>query len=178
MTYGITARVAFDNKCKDQVQAELITAVREGAEATGEHKASKEKAENTGKDKANDLLGVLLDLQEHGELEVPLTMNNIQENNIKAVLLDIFTAWIESGMGNVRNAENTKSNEKGTSRGEAGLLYKRQCRGKRSSGIEILKGSNQRDFESTLLFLCCFQENVVKVVRLMDMGYLLKPKSL
>lgn len=47
-----------------------------------EHKASKEEAEDTGKDKANDLLGVLLDLQEHGELEVPLTMNNI-----KAVLL-------------------------------------------------------------------------------------------
>ncbi|XP_021833918.1 premnaspirodiene oxygenase-like isoform X2 [Prunus avium] len=136
MTYGITARVAFGNKCKDQVQEELITAVREGAEATGgfevadvfpstkilqvisgkrpklekihrkidmildnivkEHKASKEEAENTGKDKANDLLGVLLNLQEHGELEVPLTMNNI-----KAVLLDIFTAGSETSSSTV-----------------------------------------------------------------------------
>ncbi|VVA33932.1 PREDICTED: cytochrome P450 [Prunus dulcis] len=166
MTYGITARVAFDNKCKDHVQEELITAVREGAEATGgfkvadvfpsikilqviKHKASKEEAENTGKDKANDLLGVLLDLQEHGELEVPLTMNNI-----KAVLLDIFTAWSETSSSTVEWAmsemlKTPKSDEKGTSRGEAGLLYKRQCRGKPSSGIEILKGSNQRDFEST-----------------------------
>lgn len=40
MTYGITARVAFDNKCKDQVQEELITAVREGAEATGGFKVA------------------------------------------------------------------------------------------------------------------------------------------
>lgn len=40
MTYGITARVAFDNKCKDHVQEELITAVREGAEATGGFKVA------------------------------------------------------------------------------------------------------------------------------------------
>ncbi|KAI5334252.1 hypothetical protein L3X38_024385 [Prunus dulcis] len=113
MTYGITARVAFDNKCKDHVQEELITAVREVGlrpklekihrkidmildNIVKEHKASKEEAENTGKDKANDLLGVLLDLQEHGELEVPLTMNNI-----KAVLLDIFTAWSETSSSTV-----------------------------------------------------------------------------
>ncbi|PQQ17256.1 hypothetical protein Pyn_13806 [Prunus yedoensis var. nudiflora] len=71
MTYGITARVAFGNKCKDQVQEELITAVREGAEATGS-------------------------FEEHGELEVPLTMNNI-----KAVLLDIFTAESETSSSTV-----------------------------------------------------------------------------
>lgn len=47
-----------------------------------EHKASKEEAETTGKDTSNDLLGVFLNLQEHGELEVFLTMKNI-----KAVLL-------------------------------------------------------------------------------------------
>lgn len=35
MTYGITARVVVGNKRKDMVQEELITAVREGANATG-----------------------------------------------------------------------------------------------------------------------------------------------
>lgn len=33
MTYGMTARVAFGNKCKEHEA--LITAVREGEEATG-----------------------------------------------------------------------------------------------------------------------------------------------
>lgn len=130
MTYGMTARVAFGNKCKEHEA--LITAVREGAEATGgfavadvfpsvkilhvisgmrpklekihreldkilenivkDHKASKSK----GKDRANDLLSVLLNLQELGDLEVPLT-----NDHIKAVMLDIFTAGSETSSSTV-----------------------------------------------------------------------------
>ncbi|KAM1696207.1 hypothetical protein ACFXTN_027763 [Malus domestica] len=76
MTYGITARVVVGNKRKDMVQEELITAVREGANATGgfevddifpsikilhihiveDNRDSKEAAETRGKDITDDLL--------------------------------------------------------------------------------------------------------------------------
>ncbi|EOY12074.1 Cytochrome P450 [Theobroma cacao] len=51
-----------------------------------EHKASKGMAKS-GEGESDDLVDVLLTLQEHGNLEFPLTTDNI-----KAVLLDIFIA--------------------------------------------------------------------------------------
>ncbi|KAL4618677.1 hypothetical protein ACB092_06G027800 [Castanea dentata] len=55
-----------------------------------EHKG-REAMTKTGKGKADDLVDVLLNLRGHGDLEFPLT-----SNNIKAVILDIFIAGSET----------------------------------------------------------------------------------
>ncbi|PRQ33166.1 putative tabersonine 16-hydroxylase [Rosa chinensis] len=112
MTYGMTARVALGNKCKEHEA--LITAITEDAEATcrfavtdvfpsikvlhvisgmrpklekihrgldeilenivKDHKATKTR----GMDGENDLLSFLLNLQQLGVLEVPLTNDHIK----------------------------------------------------------------------------------------------------
>ncbi|XVF77849.1 hypothetical protein PTKIN_Ptkin14bG0080200 [Pterospermum kingtungense] len=54
-----------------------------------EHKASKEMTK-TSEEESDDILDVLLTLQENGDLEFPLTTDNI-----KAVILDLFLAGTE-----------------------------------------------------------------------------------
>uniref|UniRef100_A0A7N2M8I6 Cytochrome P450 n=1 Tax=Quercus lobata TaxID=97700 RepID=A0A7N2M8I6_QUELO len=81
LTFGITATAAFGKKCKDQEA--FITLAKENLEVAGGFSVSNVEAmTKTGKGKADDLVDVLLNLPEHGELEFPLT-----SNNIKAVIL-------------------------------------------------------------------------------------------
>ncbi|KAK8300160.1 hypothetical protein V6Z12_D05G369300 [Gossypium hirsutum] len=97
MSYAITARAAFGKKCKDQEA--FISAAAEESKIHGEtdrivgnivndHKESRAKGRSEDEDQ-EDLVDVLLRLQEDGEF--PLT-----DNNIKAVLLDVFTAGSET----------------------------------------------------------------------------------
>ncbi|GLT56612.1 hypothetical protein SLA2020_296420 [Shorea laevis] len=57
-----------------------------------EHQANKGTEKSSGEDhEEDDLLDVLLDLKDHGELRIPLTIANI-----KAIIMDLFTAGGES----------------------------------------------------------------------------------
>ncbi|KAK8527028.1 hypothetical protein V6N12_054256 [Hibiscus sabdariffa] len=57
-----------------------------------EHRADRLKTSKSGdNDEQNDLVHVLLNLQEHGNLEIPLT-----DSNIKAVIQDMFSAGGET----------------------------------------------------------------------------------
>ncbi|XP_061978092.1 desmethyl-deoxy-podophyllotoxin synthase-like [Populus nigra] len=56
-----------------------------------EHRARKAEGNSSNESKADDLVDVLLDLQEHGKLDFSLTTDNI-----KAVILDLFIAGTET----------------------------------------------------------------------------------
>ncbi|KAK8300152.1 hypothetical protein V6Z12_D05G368800 [Gossypium hirsutum] len=102
LSYGITARAAFGKKCKDQEA--FISVVTEETKIHGEadmilgnivndHKESRAKGRSKDENKEN-LVDVLLRIQEDGEF--PLT-----DNNVKAVILDIFSAGSETSAGAV-----------------------------------------------------------------------------
>ncbi|KAH1063713.1 hypothetical protein J1N35_028700 [Gossypium stocksii] len=80
MSYAITARAAFGKKCKDQEA--FISVVSQDS------KKVEQKAKSEDEDQ-EDLVDLLLRLQEDGEF--PLT-----DNNIKAILFDVFTAGSET----------------------------------------------------------------------------------
>ncbi|KAE8680310.1 Cytochrome P450 71D8 [Hibiscus syriacus] len=56
-----------------------------------QHRADRSNTKSGDKDEQNDLVHVLLNLQEHGNLEIPLT-----DSNIKAVVQDMFSAGGET----------------------------------------------------------------------------------
>uniref|UniRef100_A0A2N9HUW4 Cytochrome P450 n=1 Tax=Fagus sylvatica TaxID=28930 RepID=A0A2N9HUW4_FAGSY len=86
--YGITSRAAFGKKCKDQEK--FISIVKKMNEVAAEQKATEKKDEDA---RAEDLVDVLLKFhQEHsGDNEFSLTISNI-----KAVIMNIFTAGSET----------------------------------------------------------------------------------
>ncbi|KHG19246.1 Cytochrome P450 [Gossypium arboreum] len=107
LSYGITARAAFGKKCKDQEA--FISVITEETKhkvekihgeadmilgnIVNDHKESRTKGRSKDENKEN-LVDVLLRIQEDGEF--PLT-----DNNVKAVILDIFSAGSETSAGAV-----------------------------------------------------------------------------
>ncbi|KAL1175114.1 hypothetical protein V6Z11_A04G066800 [Gossypium hirsutum] len=102
LSYGITARAAFGKKCKDQEA--FISVITEETKIHGEadmilgnivndHKESRAKGRSKDENKEN-LVDVLLRIQKDGEF--PLT-----DNNVKAVILDIFSGGSETSAGAV-----------------------------------------------------------------------------
>ncbi|CBI39705.3 unnamed protein product, partial [Vitis vinifera] len=80
LTFSIISRTAFGKKCKDQ-EAFSVT-LDKFADSAGE---------TCEAEVDDDLVDVLLKVQKQGDLEFPLTMDNI-----KAVLLDLFVAGTET----------------------------------------------------------------------------------
>nr|POE84388.1 premnaspirodiene oxygenase [Quercus suber] len=78
--YGLRSKLEKIHQKMDKILENIVN----------EHKV-REAMTKTGKGKADDLVDVLLNRLEHGDLEFPLT-----SNNIKAVILDIFIAGSET----------------------------------------------------------------------------------
>ncbi|XVF65920.1 hypothetical protein PTKIN_Ptkin09bG0289700 [Pterospermum kingtungense] len=129
LTYGITSRAAFSQKCKEQ--EEFISIVTQVSRLAGsftiadmypsvrllelisgrpkfeklhkkadrilediiaEHKERRRRTDDGNREEeAKDLVDILLDLQENGELEFPLSVDNI-----KAIIMDMFSAGSET----------------------------------------------------------------------------------
>ncbi|XP_024976291.1 tabersonine 16-hydroxylase 1-like [Cynara cardunculus var. scolymus] len=133
LTYGITARAAFDKKCKEQDA--FISLVNESVALVGgfnltqlfpsskllsflnktQSKLEKihqgfdqilnniiEEHKNSTTDEGEvdkDLVDVFLKVQEHGDLEIPLSVDDM-----KAVILDMFSAGSETSTITVESA--------------------------------------------------------------------------
>ncbi|KAE8702912.1 Fatty acid reductase 4 [Hibiscus syriacus] len=100
LTYGVTSRAAFSGKSRDleafisiitqfeklhkeadQILEDIIT----------EHKERRHKPDDDNREEVKDLVDILLDLHDKGELEFPLSVDNI-----KAIILDMFSAGSET----------------------------------------------------------------------------------
>ncbi|KAG5564957.1 hypothetical protein RHGRI_000983 [Rhododendron griersonianum] len=92
-----------------------------------------------GEAREEDLVDVLLRLKQRGDLQFPIT-----NNNIKAVILDIFFCWNRnifsySRMGNVRNGEESKSDGKTQAELRKALKGKKSIDESHIQGLEYLR---------------------------------------
>ncbi|KAM1168512.1 hypothetical protein FF1_030396 [Malus domestica] len=173
MTYGITARVVVGNKRKDMVQEELITAVREGANATGGFELGGSRDYRQGHNGRSS-----------NELEVPITNDNIK--TVLRVSIFNFVCKLSSYSCNFcLQHDNPTETSSSTVKWEMSEMLKtprvmtkaqaevRQMLSTKGVVVEETGLEELKLCHYTLPFICCFRKNAAKVVRFMDIRYLL-----